>query len=371
MLKKFSKDENGNVAIIFAIALVPVMGMLAAAVDYSRASKAKGEMSGAIDAATLAAARVPAADRQTIGSSFLASNVQNPALTIDSATFVTNPDGSVTGSATGDIKTLVAPVFGAPSVKVASKSTVANGLAELPTQVVFQAGSASGWYWKRIDLVITNPGASDKIIASYIYQPTSQTTSSGTLSAYFPDASGNLVAGPISTPLNLGNAYTNIFLNMTVYSDGCAPGYVVAQNSTSSNYKCAASGSVYIKTVNGKSTTAYYPTKTTNANFYTTNPKNPVAASSAHNLFVNGVMMPNGKYPSVFDILPCPATVQQTWEDTYWNGSGSLPSSWSQQDFRFTVASADCQINKNYTAATPITATGVSAANNGRPYITK
>lgn len=365
MFKKFHKSDRGNVAVIFAIALVPVFAMLGASVEYSRASKTKLEVNAALDAATLAAARVQSSDRQTTGANFIASNIQNSDLTISSATFVTNSDGSVTGTVRGSLQTYVTPIFNVSSVNIAATTTVANGLAELPTQVIFQAGSATGWYWKRIDLVIANPGVADKIIASYIYQPTSQTTSTGTLTAYYPDSSGAMVVGAVNTPINLGNTYTNIYLNMTVYSDGCAPGYVVDYYSTSSNFKCAASGTTYTA---GRRTYTY-PQKTTQPDFYTTNPKNPVAASSAHNLFVNGVMMPNGRYPSVFDILPCPATVQQSWEDTYWDGLGSPPDPWSQQDFRFTVASSNCQINKNYTAATPITTTGVTAANNGKPFI--
>jgi len=40
-LARFAAAEQGNIAVIFAIALVPVLSMVGAAVDYSRAVQAR------------------------------------------------------------------------------------------------------------------------------------------------------------------------------------------------------------------------------------------------------------------------------------------------------------------------------------------
>jgi Flp pilus assembly protein TadG len=54
---RFAKDRRGNVAAIFALALIPVVGFIGAAVDYSRAGAVKTSMQSALDAAALMVAR--------------------------------------------------------------------------------------------------------------------------------------------------------------------------------------------------------------------------------------------------------------------------------------------------------------------------
>jgi len=52
-LKALLADRNGNVAIIFALAAIPLFIALAASVDYARAAKARGELAAIADAAVL------------------------------------------------------------------------------------------------------------------------------------------------------------------------------------------------------------------------------------------------------------------------------------------------------------------------------
>lgn len=49
----FAAAEQGNIAMIFAIALVPVLSLVGAAVDYSRAVQARTSMQAALDSAAL------------------------------------------------------------------------------------------------------------------------------------------------------------------------------------------------------------------------------------------------------------------------------------------------------------------------------
>src|SRR3954466_4670538 len=49
----FGAEKKGNVAPIFALALVPVVGLMGAAVDYSRANAIKTAMQAAVDATAL------------------------------------------------------------------------------------------------------------------------------------------------------------------------------------------------------------------------------------------------------------------------------------------------------------------------------
>ena len=48
---EFARARSGAVAIIFALALLPVMFLLGVAVDYSRATTMKSRLQGAVDLA--------------------------------------------------------------------------------------------------------------------------------------------------------------------------------------------------------------------------------------------------------------------------------------------------------------------------------
>jgi Flp pilus assembly protein TadG len=52
-IARFAAAREGNIAVLFAIALVPIIGLVGAAIDYSRAVKARTSMQAAIDSAAL------------------------------------------------------------------------------------------------------------------------------------------------------------------------------------------------------------------------------------------------------------------------------------------------------------------------------
>lgn len=55
-LKSFAIDQQGAVAIIFGLAVIPVIGLTGASLDYSRASNVQSQLQGALDASVLSAA---------------------------------------------------------------------------------------------------------------------------------------------------------------------------------------------------------------------------------------------------------------------------------------------------------------------------
>src|SRR3954452_2205365 len=57
MFSRFFADRRGNVAAIFAIAIIPVVGLTGMAVDYSRGNSMKVAVQAALDATALAMAR--------------------------------------------------------------------------------------------------------------------------------------------------------------------------------------------------------------------------------------------------------------------------------------------------------------------------
>ena len=53
LFKRFGRHERGNIAVIFAIALLPILGFVGAAIDYTRASSARSAMQSALDSTSL------------------------------------------------------------------------------------------------------------------------------------------------------------------------------------------------------------------------------------------------------------------------------------------------------------------------------
>ena len=57
-LRVFLQDRRGGVAPMFALAIIPVIGLVGAAIDYSRANSIKAGMQAALDATALAMAKL-------------------------------------------------------------------------------------------------------------------------------------------------------------------------------------------------------------------------------------------------------------------------------------------------------------------------
>jgi Flp pilus assembly protein TadG len=58
LLKSFVRNERGNIAVIFAIACLPILAAVGCAVDYSLATRMKAQLQGAADAASVGALAV-------------------------------------------------------------------------------------------------------------------------------------------------------------------------------------------------------------------------------------------------------------------------------------------------------------------------
>src|SRR3984893_14493682 len=110
----FGSNADGNLAIIFGLAFIPIVGLVGAAVDYSRANLVRAEMQNALDSTTLMLAKDPSLSSYTgtqlqqkasnyfnalIGHT-LASNVQINTPVVDAAT------STVTATANSTVQTV-------------------------------------------------------------------------------------------------------------------------------------------------------------------------------------------------------------------------------------------------------------------------
>src|ERR1043165_2403444 len=132
-------DRAGNVAITFAIAVIPVFGLVGAAVDYSRANAARTAMQVALDAAALTVAKealnlsngqVQAKAKTYFNTQFNRPDVKNLNLTFS---MVNNGPGDFTvlADATGYIDTSIAQVIGKTKIDLHTTAQVRWGFKGL------------------------------------------------------------------------------------------------------------------------------------------------------------------------------------------------------------------------------------------------
>ena len=135
---RFAASQSGNVAVIFAIASIPLIAAMGVAVDYTRAAQTNSAMQDALDAASLALSR--RADLSTMTSAqvldfaknyfkanFRNSELQN--LVVTASYKSTGP--SVTLSANGTLPTDFMGIIGTANVPLAVSSSTVWGEAKL------------------------------------------------------------------------------------------------------------------------------------------------------------------------------------------------------------------------------------------------
>jgi Flp pilus assembly protein TadG len=133
MRSRFFADQRGGVAPVFALALVPMVGLVGASVDYSRGNGARTSMQSALDAATLMLAReAPTlqpneiAPRATalFNGVFARTDVDNLQV---SAAVSNAPSGmTVTTSVSGSIVTRFMQMMGHNSLNLAARASVVS-----------------------------------------------------------------------------------------------------------------------------------------------------------------------------------------------------------------------------------------------------
>ena len=142
MFSRFLRDRRGSVAPMFAIAVIPVIGLTGAAIDYSRASSVRTGMQAAIDATALAMARLAPGLTQSelqqkttayFNAMFNHPEAKNLVLT---PTYTTAGGAQLTIAISGSVDTTFMKVLGHNSISLGSTSTVKWGNNRLRVALV-------------------------------------------------------------------------------------------------------------------------------------------------------------------------------------------------------------------------------------------
>jgi Flp pilus assembly protein TadG len=158
-LKRLRSDERGVTAVMFALAVIPMMMAVGAAVDYTRAAQTQGVLQNRIDSVVLASVG-KAGDKELEAQNILASYAAPPATTIDSATFTLNGD-QLTGTLTASVKTNVMSIVNISAVPVTVTSTAkldtkTTTTTTTKTETVTEAKTVPG---SPVCILVKNPTA--------------------------------------------------------------------------------------------------------------------------------------------------------------------------------------------------------------------
>jgi Flp pilus assembly protein TadG len=156
-LRAFNRSRSGNVAITFAIATLPIIGAVGAAVDYSRANAVKAAMQAALDSTALMLSR----DAATLTDAQLQTKAKNYFLAM-----FTRPDAnSIAVSATYSVS--------------GGSQVVVNGQANVPTSIM----SAVGYDHITVKGSATSKWGSERLRVALALDNTGSMSSDGKMSA--------------------------------------------------------------------------------------------------------------------------------------------------------------------------------------------
>jgi Flp pilus assembly protein TadG len=131
--RKFLQCRQGGIAVIFAFTLLPLAGLVGAAIDYGRATQAKSALQAAVDSAVLGALKDWQTSRDTTSAELAANKLfaeQRPAtLTGGALTFDWNTaDSRLRVSVAGAVPAAFVQLIGKPTIPISSESTATLGV---------------------------------------------------------------------------------------------------------------------------------------------------------------------------------------------------------------------------------------------------
>jgi Flp pilus assembly protein TadG len=153
LMNRFRRDQRGNIVVIFGIVIIPLLSFMGAAIDYSRATRARATMQSVLDSVSLMVAKDLSSG--LISTSQISTKAQTyfNALYTDTEATLTNFSATYTQASGSTGSTIL--VTGTAKIDTAFMQIV--GFRTMP----FQAASTSTWGANllRVALVLDNTGS--------------------------------------------------------------------------------------------------------------------------------------------------------------------------------------------------------------------
>jgi Flp pilus assembly protein TadG len=116
------KETDGSLLPMFALSMVPMIGMVGAAVDYSRANGVRTTLQAALDSAVLAGARDGTSNWIDAALAVFNANLYAKGATPSAPVFAKNDDGSYSGSVTATVPASFLKSMGITSIPARAQS---------------------------------------------------------------------------------------------------------------------------------------------------------------------------------------------------------------------------------------------------------
>ena len=137
-MRRFLSNCKGNVAVLFAFAIVPVIGGMGAAIDYSMANSYRTDMQKALDSTALALSKIlpqPEATVNKVAMEYFLASLGNH--TMSNLTLTVTPEqGKVTLKATGTYTPTLANILGVTSFQVGTSAEAVWSMGKVEIALV-------------------------------------------------------------------------------------------------------------------------------------------------------------------------------------------------------------------------------------------
>ncbi|CCE01436.1 pilus assembly protein TadG-related protein [Bradyrhizobium sp. STM 3809] len=125
--RRFWRAQDGQISMIFAITIIPIVIAIGTAVDFSKSSDTKTQLQKAVDAAVLAGVIQPSGQQVSTANAIFKGDFGGRFGTSATASFTANSDGSLTGSASATVNTSFLTVMGTSSLGISASATAKAG----------------------------------------------------------------------------------------------------------------------------------------------------------------------------------------------------------------------------------------------------
>ena len=195
-LRRLAGDDHGNVAMMTALAIIPLTVASLGAVDLTRGIAARVELQDALDAAALAAGRSSTQDPKeldSIGKRILSQNLTaSGGLTVKASSFTFGGDGRVLASVDASYQPLLGGLGGDGEISARTEVKRANSILEIAL-VLDNTGSMDG-------TKITNLRTAASSFVSIMKKASDQTTTPKSI---------QIALVPFSNTVKIGSTYRN------------------------------------------------------------------------------------------------------------------------------------------------------------------